>query len=294
MYSPWGSSAFPGKPSASPSPALVWVGHPLPPNWVPGDVTPEMSLSGTEGSCWLSARVGGLHSPRSCATLGLPSSCGQREGVLRGEGVLLGEGVLRGRGGGSPVTYMLMGGSHRWWLLSSRCNEREEGSECGPGTSVLTGSGGSQRYGGGGGWCPPRGGKDSLPGGLGLGAAEQRALHQPRQTGDLLLHRLHPLPAQGEGEEPGEEPAPAPRAPLRLLLVSPMPTHPPPQPPGGTSAFPSHLVSVSLAGPGEPNPESGRSPGPGNSSGGPEELGLRGLLTGLSMKTEEQESLRKD
>lgn len=37
---------------------------------------------------------------------------------------------------------MLMGGSRRWWLLSSRCNEREEGSERGPGTSVLTVSGG--------------------------------------------------------------------------------------------------------------------------------------------------------
>ena len=56
----------------------------------------------------------------------------------------------------------------------------------------------------------------------------------------------------------------------------------------------SHLVSVSLAGTGELNPERGRSPGPGNSSGGPAVLGLRGLLTGLSMKTEEQESLRKD
>lgn len=65
-------------------------------------------------------------------------------------------------------------------------------------------------------------------------------------------------------------------------------------PQGNFSHAPSYLVSVSLAGPGEPNPESGRSLGPGNSSGGPEELGLRGLLTGLSMKTEEQESLRKD
>lgn len=46
----------------------------------------------------------------------------------------------------------------------------------------------------------------SSPGGLGLGATEQRALYQPRQAGDLLLHRLHPLPAVGKGEGLDEDP----------------------------------------------------------------------------------------
>lgn len=116
----------------------------------------------------------------------------------------------------------------------------------------------------GGGWCPPgRGGRTpqpwqqtaqleashspqetpgshpyppcSLPGGLGLGAAEQRALHQPRQAGDLLLHRLHPLPAMGKGEEPGEELAPASRTPSGLSQPYPHPPTGSLQVPGGTS-----------------------------------------------------------
>lgn len=81
----------------------------------------------------------------------------------------------------------------------------------------------------------PRLPSHSLPGGLGLGAAEQRALHQSRQAGDLLLHRLHPLPATGKGEGPGEELAPAPRTPSGLSWPH---LHPPTgslQVPGGTS-----------------------------------------------------------
>lgn len=46
---------------------------------------------------------------------------------------------------------------------------------------------------------PPPPPPSSLPGGLSLGAAEQRTLHQPRQAGDLLLHGLHPLPARRGG-----------------------------------------------------------------------------------------------
>ena len=295
-----------------------------------------------------------------------------------------------------------MGGSHRWWLLSSRCSEREEGSERGPGTSVLTGSGGCRGTAGAG--IPREGGRSpqprqqtaqlevsrspqQTPGShacppapyLGVSASEPRSsalctspvrlaicfsiasilsLPWGRERGRVRSQLWHPRHPQAcpsltrthppgpcksqEGHRGGSSTAVTsyihPLPSLSLLASSYPPSLPSalhnsvlhylswhlcrsgdgakpssalPLPPqlhrqmitrvanlvicsGVFSRTPSHLVSVSLAGPGEPNPESGRSPGPGNSSGGPEELGLRGLLTGLSMKTEEQESLRKD
>lgn len=82
------------------------------------DATPEMLHSGTRGPAGCQHMVGAAD-PHSCAHPRTPHS----------------------HGAGSPVTYTLMGGSRHWWLLSSHCNEKEEGSEHGPGTSILTGSG---------------------------------------------------------------------------------------------------------------------------------------------------------
>lgn len=113
---------FPGEPSPSPpccSPAL-----PLPGLQSCHQLCPH---AGTKVSPDRSCPLAGWDPP----TPGFWHGMGLQQHSSWGQGPTAAPGHEGHCGGVAlqlpPATYMLMGGSHRWWLLSSHCNEREEG-----------------------------------------------------------------------------------------------------------------------------------------------------------------------
>lgn len=184
--SQWG---FPGKPSPSPlcsSPALLLPGlqncHQLCPQ------------AGTKVSPDQSRPLAGWGPPKVLPWDGAAAAQFLGPGTHGSPGTW---GALRG-GGSAPLPCHLHADGGVPPLVASVFSLQRKRGGGERGTSALSGT----LPGGG----PPRSMPAPpcpLPGGLRLGAAEQRALHQPSQAGDLLLHCLHPLPVREAGGEDG-------------------------------------------------------------------------------------------